>query len=204
MPPKGAKAVFPAGRGKPIRTSTTTRLGAPAEVKRGLAEKMNGKVKIASLDRFLEKRNQEGAQGETRTVASLDISEQPGFIRTGLEPHLQEGLEGSSGWISDNTSQLNNPHNTLPQIYHTTENHTDLMNSRRADKVLTQPENVQQRPSDGNGGSLAMDLAILDNVGISSYGKVDASRPATTHDKDLVQTDNFFSLPDHSSWSSNE
>ncbi|KAJ1154736.1 hypothetical protein NDU88_007479 [Pleurodeles waltl] len=49
-----------------------------------------------------------------------------------------------------------------------------------------------------------MDLAISDNVGISSYGKVDASRPATTRDKDLVQSDTFFSLSDHSSWSSNE
>ncbi|KAJ1180295.1 hypothetical protein NDU88_005517 [Pleurodeles waltl] len=56
MPPKGAKAALPVGREKPIRTSTTTLLGTSAEVKRGVREKMNAKIKIATLDRFLEKK----------------------------------------------------------------------------------------------------------------------------------------------------
>ncbi|KAJ1083250.1 hypothetical protein NDU88_003409 [Pleurodeles waltl] len=116
MPRKGAKAAFSAARGKPIRTN------------------------------FWKTKKQEGALGETGMVASLDISEQPGFIGTGLESHLQEGLEGSRDAISDDTLQLKNPCDTLPQIYHITENHADLINNRRADKALTQPENVQQRP----------------------------------------------------------
>ncbi|KAJ1120817.1 hypothetical protein NDU88_008966 [Pleurodeles waltl] len=86
MPPKGVKAALLAGRGKPIRTSTTTRPGASAEVKlemkRGLCEKMNAKIKTVSLDRFLEKKKKEGAQSEIGTVASFDTAEQPEFIET--------------------------------------------------------------------------------------------------------------------------
>ncbi|KAJ1123236.1 hypothetical protein NDU88_001709 [Pleurodeles waltl] len=181
----------------------TTRLGAPVEVKRGLGEKTNAKVKNTSLDRFFEKKRG-GAPGETRMAASLDVSEQPGLPGTGLESPMQEELEGSGDGISDDIIQLKNPCHTLPQISHMTENQADLMNYRRADKALIQPENVKQRSPDGNGGSLVEDLVNSGNLGLSNGGNMEAARPATPRDKEVVQSDNFFSLSDHSSWSSNE
>ncbi|KAJ1150529.1 hypothetical protein NDU88_003320 [Pleurodeles waltl] len=200
---KGAKVVLSAGRGKPIRTSMTTRLGAPVEVKHGLGEKTNANVKNTSLDRFFFL-NREAAPGETGMAASVDASEQPGLTKTDLESPLQEELEGSGDGISDDIIQLKNPCDMLPQICHMTENQADLMNSRRADKALIQPENVQQRSPDGNGGSLVEDLVNSGNMGLSNGGKMEAARSATPRDKEVVQSDTFFSLSDHSSWSSNE
>ncbi|KAJ1143518.1 hypothetical protein NDU88_009826 [Pleurodeles waltl] len=155
MPPKGVKAALLAGRGKPIRTSTTTRPGESAEVKlemkRGLCEKMNAKIITVSLDRFLGKKKQEGAQSEVGTVASLDTAEQPGFIGTESEPRLQKGLEGTGSKIPDETAILKNHCDTPSQI-DITDNHIDITNSRQVDKSPTQLENVQQWPPDGNGG----------------------------------------------------
>ncbi|KAJ1082203.1 hypothetical protein NDU88_002371 [Pleurodeles waltl] len=195
MPPNGAKAAFSAGRGKPIRNSATTCLGAPVEVKRGLGEKTNAKVKITTLDRFFEK-SRDGVSGETGMTASLGMAEQPGFIGTGtgLESPLQEGLEVSRDGKAEDIIQLKNPCDMLPQTYHMTESQADLMNNRRADKALIQPENVQQRSPDGNGGSLVEDLVNPGDVDLSNGGKMEDARLVTPRDKELVQSDTVFSL----------
>ncbi|KAJ1162989.1 hypothetical protein NDU88_003453 [Pleurodeles waltl] len=115
MPPKGVKAVPSAGRGKPLRVSTTTR---------------------------------QGVANEKHPV--------------------------------------------------------DLMNNRLADMALPQLEIVQQRSPSSDGGSLAENLVNQGNVDAVNDGKMEAVCLATSRDREVVQSDKFFSLSDHSSWSSNE
>ncbi|KAJ1139956.1 hypothetical protein NDU88_006317 [Pleurodeles waltl] len=62
----------------------------------------------------------------------------------------------------------------------------------------------EKRFPGSNGGSLAEDLVNPGNVGLLNDGKMEAARLATPRDKEAVQSDKFFSLSDHSSWSSNE
>ncbi|KAJ1180702.1 hypothetical protein NDU88_005919 [Pleurodeles waltl] len=111
---------------------------------------------------------------------------------------MQEGVGGSRDDKLD-MSQLKNPCDIMSQKYP-----VDLMNNRRADMALTQLETVQQKSPGSDGPSLAEDLVNQGNVGPVNDGKMEALRLATSRDKEVVQSDTFFSLAYHSSWSSNE
>ncbi|KAJ1186898.1 hypothetical protein NDU88_003678 [Pleurodeles waltl] len=54
-----------------------------------------------------------------------------------------------------------------------------------------------------NGGSLSEDLVNMANASLLNNGTMEVARLTTPRDKEMMQSE-FFSLSDHSSWSSNE
>ncbi|KAJ1207856.1 hypothetical protein NDU88_003246 [Pleurodeles waltl] len=184
-----------------MRISTTTRQGATTEVKHGSGEKTSVKAKNTSLDRFFEK-SREIAPEETGMMSSLVVLEQSVPIETGSEAGLpsQEVTGGSEDHNLD-VSQLKN---------YATGNQVDLMNNSQTDMTPTHLEAVrQQQRSPGrneasNSGSPTEDLVNLANESLINNGKMEMVRLTIPRDKEMMQSDTFVSLSDHSSWSSNE
>ncbi|KAJ1208978.1 hypothetical protein NDU88_004357 [Pleurodeles waltl] len=119
---------------------------------------------------------------------------------TGTESRLEKGVESLGSKVPGETSLLAYDCFTPSLSGH----FIDIMNIRQSggDGPPTQQESIQQQLPDSNSeGSQAMAWETFDN---SSYINGEDPRLISILDKDQGQSDTFFSLSDHSSWTSNE
>ncbi|KAJ1148890.1 hypothetical protein NDU88_001714 [Pleurodeles waltl] len=71
-------------------------------------------------------------------------------------------------------------------------------------EAVRQQQRSPGRNEASSGGSPTEDLVNLANASLLNDGKMEMAQLTIPRDKEMMQSDTFFSLSDHSSWSTNE
>ncbi|KAJ1208569.1 hypothetical protein NDU88_003953 [Pleurodeles waltl] len=166
------------------------------DIKHGSGEKIVSKIKNASLDRFLERRKDIPARGiDTPSVAV--VADQLATIEMvaaeGLPPQEEGGRQGDASDLA-----------ALEK--HVAGSQVEQRKNSQDDMILSQVDvGGQQQPQHkffGSNRDNRMEGAGEDSshpAGISLLKQ----GPMVLRDNETMQGDTFFSLSDHSSWSSN-
>ncbi|KAJ1197430.1 hypothetical protein NDU88_001290 [Pleurodeles waltl] len=188
MPPKGVKNMTLSGQGKPLRVSLSTRQGGTMDTKHGSGEKTGSKIKNASLDRFFE-RGKDILAGGTYTPSVVVMADQLATIEMAAAegpPPQEDGGRQSDGLdVAALGKQV-------------TGSQAEQRKSFQGDMIPPQVDvGSQQQPQQELPNSNG-DSSHFAGISLLKQG------PVMVRDNEIMQGDTFFSLSDHSSWSSNE